>query len=93
MSQGSAFEQAASHQMGKAQGEERRAAGLRGDAQQQIGDHRGKDLEANGVFGAAEEGADLEMLFDPAKQQLDLPAPAIERGDLDGRETELTVRP
>jgi hypothetical protein len=56
-----------------------------GDAQQQIGDHRGEELQANGFLGSAKKGADLQMLFDPAKQQLNLPAFAVERGDVAGR--------
>ena len=36
----------------------------RGDTQQQIGDHRGEDLRADRVVIAAEEVADIEMLFD-----------------------------
>src|SRR6266481_3750258 len=67
--QGSALEQARSHQVSKAQGRHGRASVARGDAQQQVGDQGGEDLHADSVFGAAEKGADLEMLLDPAKQQ------------------------
>src|ERR1700747_1168416 len=55
-----------------------------GDAPQRIGDHRGKDLEADRVVVVAEEAADVEMLFDPAKQQLDLPSRLVEGSDVDG---------
>src|SRR6202035_1503386 len=76
---------ASPHQIGKAQGRQGQSAVARGDAQQQVGDQGGEDLGADGVFGTAEEGADFEMLLDPAKQQFDLPALAVERGDLAGR--------
>ena len=77
---GSVFEQPGAHQVCRAQCEQLRAAVARGEAQQQISDHRGQDLQANSVFGTAEKGADLEMLLEPAKQQLDLPSLAVERG-------------
>src|SRR6202022_4187313 len=32
----------------------------------------------------AEEAADVEMLFDPAKQELDLPSGLVEGGDVEG---------
>jgi len=53
------------------------------DAQKQIGDHGGDDLEPDGVLVGAEEFADVEMLLDPAKQKLDLPSGFVEAGDLD----------
>src|SRR5260370_3871287 len=86
---GSVFEQTSAHQVCKAQCEQAGAAVARGDAQQQIGDHRGKDLQANGVFGTTEKGADFEMLLEPAKQQFDFPAFAIERGERAGLPLEL----
>src|SRR5271156_6614709 len=81
---GSTFEQACSHQVGKAQRQQARPALARGNAQKQVGDHGGENLQANGVFGTAKKASDFEMLFDPSKQQLDLPAFAVERGDLTG---------
>src|SRR5207237_6041638 len=60
----SALEQAGAHQICKAQGEQARAGVARRDAQQQKSDHRGVELQANGVFGTAEKGTDFEMLFD-----------------------------
>src|ERR1700730_14852915 len=89
---GSVLEQASAHEICKAQCEQVRAAVARGDAQQQISDHRGKDLQANGVFGTTEKGADFEMLLEPAKQQFDLPAFAIERGDRAGRAVEVVAQ-
>jgi hypothetical protein len=35
-------------------------------------------LDAHGVFAAAEKAADLEVLFQPFEQQLDLPALFVE---------------
>src|SRR5260370_6901783 len=89
---GSVFEQTSAHQVCKAQCEQAGAAVARGDAQQQTGDHRGKDLQANGVFGTTEKGADFEMLLEPAKQQFDLPAFAIERGERAGRALEVVAQ-
>ena len=74
----------------KAQGEQARPAVAGGNAQ--VGDHRGKNLQANGVFGTAEKASDFEMLFDPSKQQLDLPAFAVERSDLGGRSPDVVTQ-
>src|SRR6266446_9064860 len=89
---GSAFEQAGAHEVCKAQCQQVRAAVARGDAQQQISNHGGKDLQTNGVFGTAKETADFEMLLDPPEQQLDLPAFAIERGDTPGRALQIVAQ-
>src|SRR2546430_13131753 len=89
---GSAFEQAGAHEVCKAQCQQVRAAIACGDAQQQISNHGGKDLQTNGVFGTAKESADFEMLLDPPKQQLDLPAFAIERGDTAGRALQIVAQ-
>ena len=89
---GSVFKQTGAHQVCKAQCEQLRAAVARGDAQQQISDHRGEDLQANGVFGTTEKGADFEMLLEPAKQQFDSPTFAIERGDRAGRALEVVAQ-
>src|SRR5271156_5941524 len=61
-----AFEEAQGDQIGKAQDRDLDAVAAGGDAQQRVGDHRGKDLEADGVVVVAEEAADVKMLFDPA---------------------------
>src|SRR5712691_11174842 len=68
-----AFEQAQGDQIGEAEDRDLDAMASGGDAQQRVSDHRGKDLEADRVVVVAEEAADVEMLFDPAKQQLDPP--------------------
>ena len=80
-----AFEQAADDQIGEAKDRDLDAMAAGGDAQQRVGDHRGKDLQTDGVIVVAEEAADVEMLFDPAEQQLDLPSRLVESGDLVGR--------
>src|SRR4051812_43838297 len=89
---GAVFEQTRAHQVCKAQCEQVRAAVACGDAQQQKSNHRGQDLQANGVFRTAEKGADFEMLLEPAKQQLDLPAFAIERRNRAGRALQIVAQ-
>jgi len=44
-----------------------------GEAQQQKRDEGDGDLDADGIFGHAEEVLDLQGLLDPAKEQLDTP--------------------
>ena len=61
------------------------AVGPRGDTQQEVGDHRSKDLQANRVVVDAQELANVEMLLDPAEQQFDLPTAFVEGGDFDCR--------
>jgi hypothetical protein len=39
-------------------------------------------LKAHGILAGAQETGDLEGLLDPAEEQLDRPAPAIEVSDL-----------
>ena len=78
-----ALEEAQGDQIGEAQDRDLDAMTAGGDAQQRVGEHRGKDLEADGVVVVAEEAADVEMLLDPAKQQLDLPSRLVEGGDVD----------
>jgi hypothetical protein len=64
-----AFEKAQGDQIGEAQDRDLDAVAAGGDAQQRVGDHRGEDLEADRVVVVAEKAADVEMLFDPAKQR------------------------
>src|SRR5258708_8005655 len=75
------------HQVGSDQaGEGERAGhdpvGVVSQAQQQKGDQRDRDLNANGVFGSSQEMADLQGLFDPSKEQLDRPSTLVEVGDV-----------
>src|SRR5208282_6093364 len=46
-------------------------------------------LRLHGVLGVAVEGSDMQMLFDPAKEQLDLPARAVELRDEQGRQVKI----
>src|SRR6266404_2583283 len=55
--------------------------GVVSQPQQQEGDERDRDLNANGVFGGSEEVADLQGLFDPSKEQLDGPSTLVQVGD------------
>src|SRR6266446_1877765 len=84
VSNGFAQEQAGTDQFDEANGRHFEAVVAGGDAQQQIGDHGGEELQSDGIGVASEEGPDLEMLLDPAEQQLDLPARLVEAGDVDG---------
>lgn len=68
------------HQIGFDQpGEGERAfhdlVGIVNQPQQQEGDHRHRDLDANRRFAGSKEVVDLEGLFDPAEEQLDGPTP------------------
>ena len=51
------------------------------EPQQQVGDQRGDDLDAHRILAGAEEVPDLQVLLDPLEEQLDLPAPLVERRD------------
>ena len=55
--------------------------GVVSQPQQQEGDQRDGDLNANGVFGGSQEVADLQGLFDPSKEQLDGPSTLVQIGD------------
>ena len=51
------------------------------DGNQHIDRDRDPDLGAHRVLAEAEERFDAQVLLDPTKEQLDLPAAAIEVGD------------
>ena len=55
--------------------------GVVSQPQQQEGDQRNRDLNANGIFRGSQEVADLQGLFDPAKEQLDGPSALVQVGD------------
>ena len=59
--------------------------GLLQNCDEQIGAHGSPDLNAHGVGRIADKMMDAEVLFDPAEEQFDLPAGAIQLGDLEGR--------
>lgn len=56
---------------------------------QQVNRDGNPDLGAHGVFGSAIEGLDAQMLFEPFKEQLDLPPTMIELSDGQGRFAEV----
>ena len=85
----SAFEEELADQIGETQKRHANLVDVGGDAQQCKGDHRGEQLQANGVVVVAEEFADFEVLLDPAEQQFDLPAALVERANRDGRAFEI----
>src|SRR5437879_9067072 len=78
-------EQELRDEFGEAQYRYFHAVHARRDAQQQIGDHRGEDLQADSVVVGTEEFTDIEMLLDPAEQQFNLPAALVKRRNLDRR--------
>src|SRR6185437_11036059 len=53
-------------------------------SQQQEGDQRDGDLNANGVFGTADKMGDFQGLLHHTEEQFDLPASLIEVGDFLG---------
>ena len=59
------------------------------DSHQDIHADRHPDLRLHGILAGAVESADMQMLFDPAKEQLDLPAGAVELGDEQGRQMKI----
>ncbi len=88
-SDGPAHEQTLADEFGETERRHFDAIYSRRKAQEQIGDHRGEDLQSNGGLVGAEERADIEMLLDPAEQKFDLPAAFVEGGDLDRRPLEI----
>src|SRR5580658_1476744 len=79
---GLSHEKAVSDEFREAQGGHFHPVDARCDTKEEISNHCRQDLQANGVVVVAEEIPNVEMLLDPAKQQLDLPAGLIERGYL-----------
>ena len=51
-------------------------------AQDEECDEGREELDAHGVLRGSKEVSDLEVLFDPLEEQLDLPALSVEFGDL-----------
>lgn len=49
------------------------------------GDQSGDDLQAHGLGVLGHEAFEFEVLFDPFEEQLDLPSPFVEGGDVAGR--------
>src|ERR1700688_718802 len=82
-------EQALAYQFGEAEIQHFQGVQTPREAQKQIGNHRGEDLQADGVVVFAHELAKIEMLLDPAEQEFDLPAALIESCNLDCRAFEI----
>jgi hypothetical protein len=51
------------------------------DGHKGINGNGNPDLRPHGVLGSSVEGLDPQVLFDPAEEQLDLPAKLVEHGD------------
>src|SRR5439155_2502805 len=68
---------------------EHAGGGVMKDALHHKGNQCKKDLDAHGVFTAAEEAADFQVLLEPFEQQLDGPPLLIEAGDLARRSSEI----
>src|SRR5437899_11702937 len=64
-----ALEEAQSDQSGEAQDRDLDAMAAGGDAQQGVGDHRGKALEGDRIVVVAENAADGEMRVAPGKHE------------------------
>src|SRR5664279_2263628 len=80
---------AAVHEVGADQsGEGKRTfvnfLGYLSKAEQQEGDQCNDDLDADRILVGADEVSDPQSLLDPAEEQLDGPAPAVQVGDLAG---------
>src|SRR5262245_66275728 len=54
------------------------------DCDKHQGNHGGEYLQAHGVLVEGDELTDVEVLLDPAKQELDLPARLVGSGKLSG---------
>ncbi|MCS3764850.1 hypothetical protein GGE24_005456 [Bradyrhizobium centrosematis] len=71
------------NELGEAQLQHRQGIQTPRETQEQISDHRSDDLQTNGVVILAHELAEVEMLLDPAEQELDLSATLAEARNLD----------
>jgi len=56
------------------------------DGHQNVDAHCYEDLCLDRIFARSEKGLDPQMLFDPAKEQFDLPAAFVELGDGQSRD-------
>lgn len=91
MSDGSPGEEELPSEFGEAQSRHFDVIEACCNTQEQVGDHRRDDLQADGIFVGAEEFSDVEMLLDPTEQEFDLPSRLIEAGDLDCRALEIVA--
>ena len=58
-------------------------------AEQDDGDHRRPDLDAQGVFAGSDKGFDLEILLEGFEEDFDLPAFLINAGDCGWRKNQV----
>ena len=63
-----------------------------GNSDEQVGANRRPDLDGHTVGVGREESTQAQVLLDPPKEQLDLPAALVDRGDDQGRNAKLLVR-
>ena len=68
-----------------------RSAGRGRQSQHQKDDQGDGDLDTDGILAGAEEALDLEVLLDPAEEQLDLPAGLVEGCDVGGGRVEIVA--
>ena len=66
---------------------------LLGDRHQEKGGHGGPYLDPYTVWRGTEKSAQAQVLFDPAEEQLDGPASAIDQRNYQGIEIECTAVP
>ena len=59
------------------------------DGHEQISTDGGPDLNAYGVVGGTDKRADSQVLFDPAKEQFDLPTRLVDLCNLESRQREV----
>ena len=88
------FDRADVHEVGSDEPGEREQACLGqlrpvSDPEDEESDQRDGDLRLDCVLAGAEKALDLEVLLDPAEEQLDLPASLVELGDALGRRLEI----
>jgi hypothetical protein len=80
----SAMHEICSDEPGKGERALDNSAGMVGEAQQQKGEQRDRDLNSNGIFGGSEEVADLQRLLDLSKEQFDSPSAPVKIGNVLG---------
>jgi hypothetical protein len=66
-------EQSLADEFGEAQIRHFQGVQVLSETQEQIGDHRSDDLQADSVAVVADELTNIEMLLDPSEQQFDIP--------------------
>ena len=54
------------------------------DGDERIDRDGNPDLRLHGILGSTEERFDAQVLFDPSKEEFDVPATAVKLCDVDG---------